>query len=77
MITWHPHTEIPTGPETAVIAIRPPKGDPDEVDVILLAELHRFDMRWRCWMSEGMGLKIHHDVFWWARESEILQGVPT
>lgn len=75
---WQPHTRRPSGPEMAVIAIRPPVEFADDADgPLLLAELYRWDERWQCWMSEGSGLKIHHAVFWWMSETDVLQGLPS
>lgn len=69
MITWNPHTRRPDGPETAIIAI-------NDEGYFLLAEVYRWDERWNCWMSEAGGLKLRHAVFWWAREEEVLRGLP-
>ena len=73
---WRPHTEIPNGPETAIIAIRPPKDEPNDVDAILLAEVHRYNTRYACWMGESNGLKIKHDVYWWLPGDALLETLP-
>lgn len=73
---WRPHTEIPDGPQTAVVAIRPPKDDPDDVDAVLLAEVQRWDTHFRCWMGESNGLKIKHAEYWWLPEGELLITLP-
>ena len=74
---WQPHTRIPEQPgQTAIIAVKCAKDDPDDVDRYLLAELYRFDQRFDCWISEGSGLKLKHDVFWWLPETDLLATLP-
>lgn len=75
-MNWRPHTEIPDGPQTAVIAIRPPKDDPDDVDAILLAEVCAYSQTHCCWMGESNGLKIKHAEFWWMPEDDLLRSLP-
>lgn len=71
MIAWRPHTEAPTGPEVAVIAIRDKEGGH-----FLLPEIYRWDVNYQCWMGEANALLIKHRAFQWAPESEILRTLP-
>jgi hypothetical protein len=73
MITWHPHTTIPTGPETAVIAI---SDDANDNSPFLLPEIYRWDIAMGCWMGEANALLLKHAEFRWARETDILRTMP-
>lgn len=72
---WRPHTETPAGPDTAIIAIRPPADYVGDVETILLGEVYRYDMT-NGWRGEIGGFPIKHAVFWWMREDELLQDLP-
>lgn len=76
MIAWRPHTDTPAGPETAVLAIKPAKDFPDDVDSILLADLYRWDVQHACWMGEANGLKLRHAEYWWLPERDLLATLP-
>lgn len=73
---WQPHHRKPEAGQTAIIAIKPPKDDPDDVSSILLAELYRYDPHWGCWLTEVSGLKLNATEFWWLPERELLATLP-
>lgn len=77
MIDWHPHTHWPTGPETALIAIRPPKDFLDDAEKILLGEVYRYDVPAGRWVGEWSGLLLKHTEFWWASETDLLVDLPS
>ena len=74
---WQPHHRTPDAPgQVAIIAVKCVPVDPTDCDRYLLAELHRYDERYACWMAEGSGLKIKHAEFWWLLETELLETLP-
>jgi hypothetical protein len=76
MITWHPHTDVPAAPETAVIAINLDNEETGLPEPILVPGLYRFDVRMGVWIDEITGLLLHHKEFKWAAEDDILRTLP-
>jgi hypothetical protein len=74
-LRWRPHTERPTGSETALIAIRPIEEESGQPEARLLAELHIWSRNDDQWFSERGGMPIRHPVFWWLPETDVLQSL--
>jgi hypothetical protein len=75
-MAWHPHTDLPTDRQTAIIATRPPKDDADEPDCLLKSELYCWDAGLRLWFAENSGLLLRDAVFWWQPETDVLANLP-
>ena len=76
MTTWNPHTELPTAPETAIVAVDQGDVYPDAPGPFLLDEVYRFDVRYQRWIGETSGLLLKHARFWWMREDDLLASLP-
>lgn len=78
MPTWHPASEAPTLPETAVIATKlPNEYSPDAMGgYFILDEMYRFDLKLQRWLGETSGLLLRHESYWWMRENDLLAGLP-
>jgi len=68
-VRWHPHTEAPTKPVAAIIAIPP---DPeDDAGVVLLHNLYTWCQS-RGWEHEETGVPLLEEQFWWLNEVDIV-----
>ena len=70
---WRPHTEVPTPPISALIAIPQTQEDPSDSAHYLLSDLYvYFPANQQRWVHEESGKPIKHPVFWWLNEAELI-----
>lgn len=69
MIPWHPHTEAPATPTTAILACPPTECDDPDSGWMLTGRIYMHGPNG--WISED-GSHIPEGEFWWCAEDDLI-----